>query len=163
KKKATQRAAANRAAPARGVPGPLIGLEFDARRAERVQAVEALRGSRTPLTLIEIADHGTRVAEEAVGQAVRAEPPPPSAWKEGCDWCCHLTVGTSVPEVVRIVEYLRQALSPEEFAALRERVLRLDGQRRGLKSVKRGAARLPCALLVNHRCAAYPARPLTCS
>jgi Fe-S-cluster containining protein len=160
KKRANQRAAANRSAPARG--HPLTGRDLDARRAERVATSEALRHGRTPLTLIAIADHGTTVAEEAVRQAVQADPPPPSACKEGCDWCCHLTVGTSVPEVVRIVAYLRQLLSPEEFRALRERVLRLDEQRRELKAAHRGEAGLPCALLVNHRCAAYPVRPLTC-
>ena len=47
-----------------------------------------------------------------IRQAMKADPPPTLACKEGCDWCCHLTVGTSVPEVVRIVAYLRQTLSP---------------------------------------------------
>src|SRR5262249_42207200 len=140
KKRATRRAASNRAAPAGGGPAPLVGLELDARRAQRVRPVEALRGGRTPLTLIAIADHGTEVAEGAVRQAVRADPPAPSACKEGCDWCCHLTVGTSVPEVVRVVEYLRQTLSPEEFAALRERVVRLDEQRRGRGGRRGGGA-----------------------
>jgi Fe-S-cluster containining protein len=156
KKRANQRAAPKRAAPA------LAGLELDARRAARVRTAEALRAGRIPLTLIDLADHGARVAEEGIRQAARAAPPPPSACKEGCDWCCHLTVGAGVPEVARIVAYLRQTLSPEDFAALRERVLRLDERRRELKAARRGDPRLPCALLVNHRCAAYPVRPLTC-
>ncbi len=150
------------AAPKRAAPSPLAGLELDARRAERLRTVEALRAGRTPLTLIEIADHGTDIAEEALKQAVRAERPPASACKEGCDWCCHLTVGVGVPELIRIVDYLRRTLSAEEFAALRERVRQLDAQRRELKSARRGDPRLPYALLVNHRCAAYPVRPLTC-
>jgi hypothetical protein len=161
KKRGNKHPAANRDTPGRGLPAPLTGLELDARRAERVGTTEALRSGRTPLTLIAIAEHGARIAEEAVRQAVRAEPPP-SACREGCDWCCHLTVGTSVPEVVRIVEYLRQRLSPEEFLALRERVLRLDKRRRELKTAHVSEARLPCALLVEHRCTAYPVRPLTC-
>src|SRR5262249_22394644 len=106
--------------------------------------------------------YGAQVAEDAIQQVVRADPPPPSACQEGCDWCCHLTVGTSVPEVVRIVDYLRQRLSPEDFQALRERVLRLDEQRRERKAAHRGEARLPWGLLVNHCCTAYPVRPLTC-
>src|SRR5262249_29284085 len=142
KKGARKRGARDRTAPA-----PLGGLELEARRAERLRTVEALREGRTPLTLIDIADHGTRVAEEAIGQAVRLDRPPPSACREGCAWCCHLTVGTSVPEVIRVVEYLRQQLSPEELRALLERVLRLDAQRRELKAARRGDPRLPCALL----------------
>jgi hypothetical protein len=150
------------ATPNRADPAQLAGLELDARRAERVRAVEALRTGRTPLALIAIAEHGAAVAEEGIRQAVQAEPPPRSACQEGCDWCCHLTVGAGVPEVARIVAYLRQTLSPEEFGALRERVLRLDEQRRQRKAARRGDPRLPCALLVDHRCAAYPVRPLTC-
>jgi hypothetical protein len=162
KKRANQRTTPKRAAPVRGGPAQLAGVELDARRAERVRTTEALRRGRTSLTLVEIADHGAQIAEGAVQQAVRADPPPPSACREGCDWCCHLTVGTSVPEVVRIAEYLRQSLSPEEFSALRERLLRLDEQRRERKAAHRGEARLPCTLLVEHRCIAYAVRPLTC-
>ena len=93
--------------------------------------------------------------------ARRAERPPASACKEGCDWCCHLTVGAGVPEVVRIVDYLRRTLTADEFGALRERVVRLDARRQELKG-STGDPQLPCALLVDHRCAAYPVRPLMC-
>jgi Fe-S-cluster containining protein len=149
------------AAPPRE-PAAVVGLEYDARRAGREQTVAALRGGRTPLTLVEVAAHGARVAEEAVRQAVRAGPPPRLACKEGCDWCCHLTVGVSAPEVFRILDHLRQTLSPEAFAALRERVAERDERRRQFKAERRVEPRLPCALLVEHRCAAYPVRPLTC-
>jgi Fe-S-cluster containining protein len=141
---------------------PLVDLEMRARHAERVRTNQVLHGDRTLLTLIHIADHGTQVADEALRHAEQADPPPCSACKEGCDWCCHLTVGTSVPEVVRLLEYLQQNLSPEEFDALRERVRRLDDQRRERRAAGRDDAGLPCALLVNHRCTAYPVRPLMC-
>jgi Fe-S-cluster containining protein len=141
---------------------PAAGLELDARRAQRVRTVEALRGRRVPLALVEVADHGSRVAEETVRAAMAADPPPPLACKEGCDWCCHLTVGTVVPEVVRILEHLRQTLSPEALRATRERVAALDEQRRRQTLSRRADARLPCALLVDRRCTVYPVRPLTC-
>jgi hypothetical protein len=41
-------------------------------------------------------------------------------------------------------------------------VVAADEQRRALKAGGRAAARLPCPLLVGHRCAAYAVRPLTC-
>jgi Fe-S-cluster containining protein len=141
---------------------PLVDLEMRARHSERVRANQALQRGRSALTLINIADCGTRIAEEALRHAEQADPPPCSACKEGCDWCCHLTVGTSVPEVVRLLEYLRQNLSPEEFGALRDRVRRLDEQRRERRAAGRDEAGLPCALLVNYRCTAYPVRPLMC-
>src|SRR5207247_5283343 len=132
------------------------------RHSGRVRTCQALSGGRTLLSLINIADRGTRIAEEALQQAMQIDPPPHSACKEGCDWCCHLTVGTSVPEVVRIVEYLQQNLSPDEFGALRERVRRLDDQRRALRAAGQSEAGVPCALLVDHRCTVYPVRPLMC-
>src|SRR5438445_11513512 len=128
KKGAKQRAVPNRAAPAGRRP-PFVGFELDARRAVRVRTVEALHSGRTPLTLIAVAQDAAGLTEELARQAMRADQPPRSACREGCDWCCHLTVGTSAPEVVRIVQYLRQTLPPDEFAALRERVIRLDEER----------------------------------
>src|SRR5438132_4698333 len=113
-------------------------------------------------TVLEIAESAAVLAEEAVSQAKRRSPPPPLACKEGCDWCCYLRVGTAAPEVFRIVSYLRQTLSPGELQATRERIVQLDEQRRQLRASKRADARLPCALLVDHRCLAYPVRPLTC-
>jgi hypothetical protein len=141
---------------------PLADLEWRARHTQRVRTGERLRVGRIPLSLVAIADHASRLAEHTVGLAARAEPPPPSACKEGCDWCCHLTVGAGVPEVVRVVEYLRRTLTADEFAALRERVLRLDAQRQELKATAGGDPHLPCALLADHRCTAYPVRPLMC-
>jgi Fe-S-cluster containining protein len=152
----------DRRAPAPGLLEATAGVELDARRAQRLRTAELLRRGRTPLTLIDVADHGAAVAEEAVRQAKEANPPPPSACKEGCDWCCHLPVGTCVPEVIRIVDYLRETLPVEQFEALRDRVARLDQKRRELKLAGRRDARLSCALLVNHRCAAYPVRPVLC-
>lgn len=149
-------------APQRGGRVPFVGFELDARRAVRLRTAEGLLSGRTPLTLIAVAADAAHLTEELTRQALRAVPPLPSACREGCDWCCHLTVGTAAPEVARILEYLRQTLSADEFAAIRERVVRLDDERRGLPAARRDKAGLPCALLVNHRCTAYAVRPLTC-
>jgi Fe-S-cluster containining protein len=149
-------------APQRGRRVPFVGFELDARRAVRLRTAEALHSGRTPLTLIAVAEDAARLTEELTRKAMRADLPPPSACREECDWCCHLTVGTSAPEVARIVQYLSETLSPQEFAALRERVLRLDEERRKLPAARRDKAGLPCPLLVNRRCTAYAVRPLTC-
>jgi Fe-S-cluster containining protein len=161
-KKTRGRRAAKKAAPGGPPQQDIGGLEFDARRAERLQTAELLRKGRTPLTVIEVAEKTAALAEQTVAEAMASYPPPPLACKEGCDWCCYLTVGTTVPEVARIVEYLRQTLSPEDLQATRERVCRLDDQRRERKFTRGNGTHLPCALLVNQRCSAYPARPLTC-
>lgn len=151
-----------RSALTKGVGADLGGCELDARRAVRVEARQILQGGRTPLQIIQVAERATAVAEQAIEDAKRECQPPALACKEGCDWCCHLRVGTAVPEVYRVVSYLRQTLSPQELQTIRERIIRLDEQRRQVRAGKRGMARLPCALLIDRRCSAYPVRPLTC-
>jgi Fe-S-cluster containining protein len=138
-------------------------LEMEARRVQRLETLAVIRTGRTPLQLIAIAELSGTLADKAIATAVAKAPPSPAlACAEGCAWCCHKIVGTALPEVIRIVAYLRQTLSPEDFEAFRERVLRLDDQRHALKQDKWAAARLPCPLLVDQRCSAYAARPLTC-
>src|SRR5262245_48020427 len=75
-------------APANGFPDGLSAAELDARRAERLQTVETLKAGRTPLTVIEVADRATTIAENAVRDFMAKIPPPPFACREGCDWCC---------------------------------------------------------------------------
>lgn len=137
-------------------------MELDARRAARLRAAECLRGSRTPLTVIDLASASAALAEEATAAAEKVQPPPALACREGCDWCCHLTVGTSAPEVLRIAAFLRQTLSAEDLSSLVERARRLADERRRLRPDQRTRAHLPCALLVEHRCQAHAVRPLTC-
>jgi Fe-S-cluster containining protein len=137
-------------------------LELDARRVQRLGTVQVLKAGRTPLHVIEVAERATEVAEQAVEEAKRRYQPPPLACQADCDWCCYLTVGTTVPEVIRIVEYLQRTLSPEELQATRARIAALDDQKRTSNLGQQAGPRRPCALLVNHRCAAYPVRPLTC-
>jgi Fe-S-cluster containining protein len=149
-----------------GKPAPpnTDGLELDARRSQRLQTRVLLQNSRTPLQVIHIAEHAGDLADQAIQQAIRQSPPRGLfACREGCAWCCHKTVGTSAPEVMRIVAFLRERLSPQEWQAAQERIRQRDEQRRALlHSDPWAAARLPCALLVDNRCSVYPVRPLTC-
>jgi len=131
--------------------------ELDLRRKQRLYTVEKLKLGRTPLQLVEVVTHAVTAGDEAV-QAAQARTPPraPPACREGCAWCCYKRVGTAAPEVLRIVAYLRETLSAEQWQALEQRVASGVEQRRA----RRGA--LPCPLLAEDRCLAYPVRPLTC-
>jgi hypothetical protein len=134
-----------------------------ARRAQRLHTAEQFRRGRTPLAVIQVAEDAAAAFDGAVREAREREPPrAPAACREGCAWCCHKVVGTAAPEVLHILAYLRQSLSPEQWQALRGRVARGAEQRRALSPDRRRRAALPCPLLVEDRCAAYPARPLTC-
>jgi Fe-S-cluster containining protein len=143
--------------------GGVEGLELEARRTQRLQTVEMLRAGRTSLQVIAIAESGEAVADAATATAQARQPPrPPLACQEGCAWCCHKTVGTAVPEVERIVQYLRSNLTDGQLAELRERASRLVEQRRQLQNDRWTASRLPCFFLNEDRCMVYAVRPLTC-
>ncbi|HEV3257023.1 MAG TPA: YkgJ family cysteine cluster protein [Gemmataceae bacterium] len=139
------------------------GLELDARRAQRVRSAELLRGGRTPLEVVAVAETAAELADQAMLKAVEQCPPRrPAACREGCAWCCHKVVGTAAPEVLRIAQWLRHSLSAEELHALRERVVRVDEQRKALRHDPWAAAHLACPLLDGERCSVYELRPLTC-
>ena len=139
------------------------GLEFDARRAQRLKTTAALQSQRTSLQVIEVAEHAACLTDESIQKVVKEYPPsPPLACQEGCAWCCHKLVGTTVPEVFRIADYLQRHLTPQEFQIVRDRIIQRDEQRKGLREDRWSAARLPCSLLVDDRCSVYPVRPLTC-
>jgi hypothetical protein len=135
---------------------------LDARAAERRKTAAILANKRTPLAVIEAAEHANGIARDALEGARKAYPPPALDCQEGCAWCCYQQVGTSAPEVIRIVTYLRQTLSPVELTALKERVAHVHAQKQGLSRAQRRESKLPCPLLVDQRCTAYPVRPLTC-
>lgn len=140
----------------------LAGLEFDLRRTVRLDTLASLREGRTPLALIEIADRAGTRADRATQQANELVPPPRLACKEGCTWCCHLPVGAGIPELVRIVSYLRGALSPAEFGGVQQRIVTSDERKKTLTPAKRRRLVEPCPLLEEGRCLVYPVRPLTC-
>ena len=141
-------------------PENLAVAELDARRAQRLQTVEALKSARTPLTVIDVAKRSTALAEKAIEDFMATDSPPTFACKEGCDWCCQQTVGTTAPEVLRVVDYLRGTLSAHDLDATCKRIAELNELQK-LPFNQRTATRIP-ALLVEHRCVAYPVRPLTC-
>jgi hypothetical protein len=138
------------------------GAELEARRDQRLKTAELL-GGRISLRVIEAADHAAELADRALAEALAREPPvPPLACQEGCDWCCHKVVGVAVPEVLRIVAYLREHLADQAFREVIDRAEAHAEKRRALAEDQWAAERLPCPLLVDRRCIAYPVRPLTC-
>jgi hypothetical protein len=145
------------------LPLGVSGVELQARREQRLQTVALLRSGRTPLQIVAIADEAVRVADEAITEVRKQQPPrSASACEEGCAWCCHKTVGTAAPEVLHIAAHLRETLTPEEMQTTRARVQGLVEQRQALRPDRRSRSGLPCALLVDHRCSVYALRPMTC-
>ena len=139
------------------------GLEFDARRVQRLKTTAAFQGQRTPLQVLEVAEYAAKLTNESIEKAISEHPPLPRlACQVGCAWCCHKLVGTTAPEVFRIADYLQKHLTPQELQTMIDQIIQRDEQRKGLREDRWSAARLPCSLLVDNRCSIYAVRPLTC-
>src|SRR5713101_838484 len=107
----------NSSVPRSSPSSPVLeGMEFEARRAQRLRTAETLRHQRTPLQVIEVAEQADRFIQTAVSQL---PPAPPLACREGCAWCCHKLVGTTAPEVFRIADYIQESLPPEGLEIVR--------------------------------------------
>ncbi len=128
------------------------------------QKLEAQCRRCRPSELGSIAALAFEETERALAEALRTAAPEQAIdCQAGCAWCCHLTVVVSVPEVLRLVEHLRQTLSPDALLALRQRCEARVVERRSMSIVRwERTRREPCVLLVDQRCSAYVARPLAC-
>jgi Fe-S-cluster containining protein len=147
----------------------ITGDDLEVRRRVRLQTVETARGGRTPLHVIDVIDvinvarNAAALADNALADAMRREPPaPPLACREGCAWCCYRRVGVGLPEVAAIAAYLQEHLTEAEMEQTRQRVSAALERRNALGPGSSAADRTPCPLLVDNRCQAYPVRPLTC-
>ena len=124
---------------------------------QRRSTVDALEATRTADRLMVAVDDAFARFDREMSQL----PPWKLDCKPGCAWCCHGSVQTSAPEVLRIATYLRAIGRPSRFAAIKQRVDALDSQAR-VAPAGPAVARLPCPLLAGNRCSVYPVRPLAC-
>ena len=140
-------------------PYEVTDADLEARRTQRLKTAALLKSGRTALHVIKLADAATETTEEALVLAMQRQPPdPPRACAEGCAWCCYQRIGTAVPEVIRIADFMRREFSPEQISATHERVCtNLEQRRTGHTHIG-----VPCPLLVDNLCSVYPVRPLTC-
>jgi Fe-S-cluster containining protein len=136
---------------------PILRLEHIIYQTTR----NLLGNDKSKSTLIKIAEQAAKFAEELI-EAVKKIDQPRLACHEGCAWCCYMEVGVTVPEVVRILDYLEQNFSREELNKLKATVINQDEQTRQLNKLQRLQARLPCIFLQDKKCTIYPVRPLSC-
>jgi hypothetical protein len=130
----------------------------------RLKAREILSRGRAPEDVFNLVTQVATDAEAMIAAARKEYPPPsPIECKEGCSWCCHIKVTVSAPEVLRVADYLRQTLSPEELSKVHQRIVDADDKTRGMTSEERGQSKQSCPLLIDDRCSVYAARPLPCS
>lgn len=84
------------------------------------------------------------------------------ACRDGCAWCCHYTVDVRPAEAFGILDHLERTVPADERARVRAAVAANAGHVRGLSEDERVTLTLPCPLLREARCLAYPVRPQSC-
>lgn len=131
--------------------------------AARRLVIKALRRGYTIETLNNIFASSVSLAGGVLAAVRRVKgASKPAACRAGCNYCCHLQVEISVPELLSLVSYVNENFSPEEMEALKARVHEAELQTRGMNSYERLFARVLCPLLSDGQCSVYPARPLVC-
>lgn len=108
---------------------------------------------------------GLREAQRVVESQTRRLPPSdrgPLACRAGCDFCCHLRVMATAPEVFALLDYLISQLDEADFEAFEQRLEATDRKLRAMPADKILRTNIPCPVLVEGRCSGYPARPLNC-
>jgi Putative zinc- or iron-chelating domain len=86
----------------------------------------------------------------------------PIACKPGCNYCCHMRVVASVPEVIALADFIAANFPAGAIEAIRRRAAETDEKTHGLSDEQWGAGRFVCPLLAEGRCSVYAARPLDC-
>ncbi|MEE4331016.1 MAG: YkgJ family cysteine cluster protein [Wenzhouxiangella sp.] len=84
------------------------------------------------------------------------------ACRAGCDFCCHLRVMATPIEVFALLDYLARSLSEQDLASLTERIRETDRRLRAIEPEQILTTNIPCPVLVDGTCSAYPGRPLNC-
>ena len=149
------------------IPISPVSPEREAQLAQGLQAAEAgaaaalLADTKTAEQLIAVAENAAGFAETMTKKYLHPASPP-VACKPSCSWCCHQLVSVSVPEVLRIVSFLRE-LPIQESTYAAERLRTLDKATRGLTSQQRVGIPKSCAYLRDGECSIYSVRPLACA
>ncbi|TVS11624.1 MAG: YkgJ family cysteine cluster protein [Wenzhouxiangella sp.] len=86
----------------------------------------------------------------------------PLACRAGCNFCCHLRVLCTAPEVFAVIDWMRAQASAEDFKQFRQRVAATAETLHGLDPDKVLRTNLACPNLVDGHCSVYAARPLSC-
>lgn len=132
------------------------------REAGSALTLDALRAGITLTTVVGAAADLAQYADTAL-TIVKEEYRPPLHCKEACWYCCcKPNVLTSIPELVRILEYVRTTFTLDAMSALKERAQRYAAQMKGRRFEDPLNDSVPCPLLVEGRCSAYEVRPLIC-
>jgi Fe-S-cluster containining protein len=124
-------------------------LELRAILRRRLDRAAILRLGRSIGRLV---DEEIRLAKDQSGNA-------PSACCKGCNFCCHLPVATSVPQISVIADHVKSTFKPSEVQDLRKR---MEEYQTSVARHPSGKGLALCPLNVDGACSIYDVRPTAC-
>ncbi len=131
-------------------------------RAERASVIAILRESLLPQAVGAIVEDSHIHSDWLTEGAKTLIPPGLIACAQGCFFCCHLRVVTTIPEVLWIAANFRSRYEAAAVRSLLERVDVYFDAVAGRSVAERRSCRLPCPLLIDGLCSVYEVRPLSC-
>ena len=134
--------------------------ELSSYAAQYHETTAALRAGTDAESVAAVVDNAHAWADAMIDRSPERDR---RACRAGCAFCCYLpTVLVTAAEAVQLAAWLQEHLSLEELSALRQRVAQRCEQTAQPSSSLLETPPLPCALLRDNQCMAYPARPLKC-
>ena len=100
-----------------------------------------------------------RLVDEEIGLAKAKFSSAQSACCKGCNFCCHLPVETTVPQILVIADHLTRTFQPSEVQDLRNR---MDEYQASVARHPSGKGLALCPLNVDGACSIYEVRPTIC-
>jgi hypothetical protein len=121
-------------------------LELRAILRRRLDRAAILRLDRSIGRLV---DEEIRLAKDQSSNA-------PSACCKGCNFCCHLPVASSVPQIFVIADHVKSTFTPSEVQGLRKR---MEEYQTSVVRHPLGKGLALCPLNVDRVCSIYDVRP----
>lgn len=138
-------------------------MEFaiDFAMTRKLVAVELIQAAAEIATLgpVRAYQHSLQRHDERLANASDANT---LACKDGCSWCCYFSVDVRPVEVLNILEFIDNELSPAEQQRVQSEVIANSLQLDQLDELERMQRNIKCPFLVSDRCSIYAARPQTC-
>lgn len=130
--------------------------------------IAPLDNARTAEALVEGTASVMHSLESALNQMPSTvnfanEPLPATlACKPGCNYCCHIRVTTSAPQVLFLADTLRKTLTPEAQRELFNRMREFEQATSVMQPLEKAIRILVCPLNLDGMCIGYSSRPISC-
>ncbi len=132
------------------------------RSAANTLTMHSLENETGLTALVDAAAALAKNADESIAK-IKDRYRPALDCRAGCSYCCRKPgVLTSIPELLRILVYVRSTFCTNEIAELTERARRYAAQMEGRNCNDPISESVPCPLLVDGLCSVYEVRPLVC-